>query len=299
MTLPITHNELESALKSPKLKQAPGPDGVTNELLMHLGPEAKKKLLQIYNASWKHGIVPQEWMEAILIPIHKPGKPKNSPSSYRPISLTSCPCKLLDRILNSRLMWFMEKERTFNDEQAGFRPCRSTEDQVTYLTQLIEEGFQAKKETGVVWVDLEKAFDRVWTKGLLLKLLKTKITHKMYNWTKQYIHNRKAKVCLKRKYSRTDSFKQGVPQGGVLSPSLFLIFLNDLISTTSPNVKAVQYADDLALICSEDSLILAQKRLQTTLNRLHQWTTDWSTKVNATKQPTRSLASRTKNKQLT
>ena len=283
MTLPITHNELESALQSLKPKQAPGPDGVTNELLIHLGPEAKKKLLQIYNASWKHGIVPQEWKKAILIPIHKPGKPKNSPSSYRPISLTSCLCKLLERILNSRLMWFMEKERKFNDEQAGFRPCRSTEDQVTYLTQLIEEGFQAKKQTVVVWVDLEKAFDRVWTKGLLLKLLKTNITHKMYNWIKQYIHNRKAKVCLKGKYSRTASFKQGVPQGGVLSPSLFLIFLNDLISTTSPNVKAVQYADDLALICSEDSLILAQKRLQTTLDRLDQWTTDWSMKVNATK----------------
>ena len=175
-------------------------------------------------------------------------KPKNSPSSYRPISLTSCLCKLLERILNSRLMWFMEKERKFKDEQAGFRPCRSTEDQVTYLTQLIEEGFQAKKQTVVVWVDLEKAFDRVWTKGLLLKLLKTNITHKMYNWIKQYIPNRKAKVCLKGKYSRTASFKQGVPQGGVLSPSLFLIFLNDLISTTSPNVRAVQYADDLALI---------------------------------------------------
>ena len=141
---------------------------------------------------------------------------------------------------------------------------------MTYLTQLIEEGFQAKKQTVVVWVDLEKAFDRVWTKGLLLKLLKTNITHKMYNGIKQYIHNRKAKVCLKGKYSRTASFKQGVPQGGVLSPSLFLISLNDLISTTSPNVKAVQYADDLALICSEDSLILAQKRLQTTLDRLDQ-----------------------------
>ena len=132
------------------------------------------------------------------------------------------------------------------------------------------------KQTVMVWVDLEKAFDRVWTKGLLLKLLKTKITHKMYNWIKQYIHNRKAAVCLKGKYNRTASFEQGVPQGGsgVLSPSLFLIFLNDLISTTSPNVKAVQYADDLALICSEDSLILAQKRLQTTLNRLDQWTTE-------------------------
>ena len=74
------------------------------------------------------------------------------------------------------------------------------------MTQLIEEGFQAKKQTVVVWVDLEKAFDRVWTKRLLLKLLKTNITRKMYNWVKQYIHNRKEKVCLKGKYSRTASF---------------------------------------------------------------------------------------------
>ena len=173
-------------------------------------------------------------------------------------------------------MFFKEKERKFNDKQAGFRPCRSPEDQVTYLTQLIGERFHAKKPTVVVWVDLEKAFDRVWTKFLLLKLLKTNATRKMYNWIKQYIHNRKAKVCLKGKYSRTASFKQGVPQGGVLSPSLFLIFLNDLISTTSPNAKAIQYVDDLALICSEDSLIFAQKRLQTTLKRFDQWTTDWS-----------------------
>ena len=89
----------------------------------------------------------------------------------------------------------MKSQNTF--EQAGYRPCRSTEDHVTYLTQLIEEGFQAKKQTVVVWVDLEKAFDRVWAKGLLLKLLKTNIAHKMYSWIKQYIHNRKAKVCLK------------------------------------------------------------------------------------------------------
>ena len=283
MVLPISQHEMNNALTSLKMKQAPGPDDVTNDMLVQLGQGARKKLLQIFNPSWKHGNVPQVWRRAILVPIHKIGKPKNQPSSYRPISLTSCICKLLERIINARLMWFLEKNNILNDGQAGFRSRRSTEDQVTHLAQQIEQGFQNKKHTVAVWIDMDKAFDRVWKKGLLLKLLKTKITHRMFKWIQQYLHNRKAKVKAGGGYSRTASFQQGVPQGGVISPTLFLIFLNDLTKTISPNVKAVLYADDLAILCTEESLILAQGRLQTTLDRLDLWTKDWSMQVNATK----------------
>ena len=126
---------------------------------------------------------------------------------------------------------------------------------------------------------MEKAFDESGRKGLLLKILKTKITHRMFKWIQQYLHNRKAKVKAGGGYSRTASFQQGVLQGGVISPTLFLIFLNDLTKTISPNVKAMPYADDLSILCTEDSLILAQGRLQTTLDRLDLWTKDWSMQV--------------------
>ena len=138
---------MNNALTSLKMKQAPGPDDVTNDMLVQLGQGARKKLLQIFNASWKHGNVPQVWRRAILVPIHKIGKPKNQPSSYQTISLTSCICKLLERIINARLMWFLEKNDIRNDGQAGFRARRSTEDQVTYLAQQIEHGVSEQKNT--------------------------------------------------------------------------------------------------------------------------------------------------------
>ena len=226
-------------------------------------PEVEIMVLPIFqhemnNALTSLGNVPQVWRRAILVPIHKIGKPKNQPSSYRTISLTSCICKLLERIINARLMWFLEKNDILNDGQAGFRARRSTEDKVTYLAQQIEQGFQNKKYTVAVWIYMEKAFDRVWNKGLLLKLLKTKITHRMFKWIQQYLHNRKAKVRVGGGYSRTASIQKGVPHGGVISPKLFLIFLNHLTKKKSPNVKAVQYADDLAILCTEESLITAK-----------------------------------------
>ena len=146
----ISQHEMNNALTSLKMKQAPRPVDITNDMLVQLGQGARKKPLQIFNASWKHGNVPQVLRRAILVPIYKIGKPKNQPSSYRPISLTSCICKLLERIINAKLMWFLEKNNILNDGQAEFRARRSTEDQVTYLAQQIEQGFQNKKHTVAV-----------------------------------------------------------------------------------------------------------------------------------------------------
>ena len=115
-----------------------------------------------------------------MIPIHKKGKAKTEVSNYRPISLTSCIVKVLERIINTRLKWFLESENLLASEQAGFREHHCTEDQTTYLAQEIEDGFQHKKQTLTVWIDLQKAFDTVWTDGLLLKLKKCNIAGNMF-----------------------------------------------------------------------------------------------------------------------
>ena len=104
MRLPLTAQELDTALSKLKSKSTRGPDKVSNDMLCNLGIQARKKLLQLYNASWKSGHIPNMWKKAIQIPIHKSGKPKNMPESYRPISLASCLCKLMERILNHRLI---------------------------------------------------------------------------------------------------------------------------------------------------------------------------------------------------
>ena len=154
MNCPFNTKEFEEALKTLKDKKSPGPDRITNEMLEHLGTKAKSKLLGIFNNSWKTGHVPQSWREADMVPIHKKGKVRANTDSYRPISLTSC--KLMERMINIRLVWHLEKNNIITPEQADFRQHHSTEDQVTYIAQKIEDGFQDKQHTLTVWIDMEK-----------------------------------------------------------------------------------------------------------------------------------------------
>ena len=245
MTLPLTLNELNKVLRKLKKKRSPGPDGITSEMLQHLDTTARLKLLEIFNHSWEEGRVPQIWKEAIMIPIHKKGKDRRKSASYRPISLTSCVVKTMERIINGRLMYYLETEKILSEEQAGFRQFRSTEDQATYLSQEIEDTFQDKKVMLTTWIDLQKAFDKVWTDGLLVKLQRCGIGGRMYKWISSFLMNRKARVKVDGKHSRQFLLRHGVPQGGVISPTLFLIFIDDLINKLPRGIKAALYADDL------------------------------------------------------
>ncbi|KAL8604432.1 hypothetical protein ACOMHN_042261 [Nucella lapillus] len=283
MDMPFKLKELEEAKKSLQDKKSPGPDKVTNEMLKHLGTKAKTKLLTLFNNSWKTGHVPQSWREAYMVPIHKKGKDKARADSYRPISLTSCVGKLLERMINSRLVWHLEKNNIINPKQAGFRQHHSTEDQVTYIAQKIEDGFQDKQHTLAVWLDMEKAYDKVWKNGLRRKLLKSGVTGCMYQWISQYLNNRKARVHINGAYSRKKTLREGVPQGGVLSPTLFLVFINDIIKDIPRKVQGAIYANDLVLWCSEEHLTTTNYRLQQALNVLESWTKQWLVTINAKK----------------
>ena len=280
MNSPYNMEELKTALSCLSLKKAPGPDQITNEMLMNMGPQAKKKLLQLINDSWRTGIVPEIWKEATILPIHKKGKDKKKATSYRPISLTSCVGKLMERLINNRLTWHLENKGHINTEQAAFRQNRSTEDQVTYLTQAIEDSFQEKKHTLAVWVDLEKAFDKVWKDGLRLKLRKCGIDGRMFKWIDQFLKKRKARVKVKHHKSRIKELKHGVPQGGVLSPTLFLVFIKDILEKMPKGVKGAMYADDLVLWCSEEYISTANLRLREALRELENWSRTWMVKVN-------------------
>ena len=149
-----------------------------------------------------------------MIPIFK--KDPKQAASYRPISLTSCVGKTMERVVNQRLKWYLAPE------QAGFRQFRATEDQTTYLVQEIEDAFQER----VAWIDLHRAFDKVWIDGLIVKLMRNGVDNNMLKWIHSYLFNRRARVSLDQLSSRKILLRQGVTQGGVLFPTLFLVFIN-------------------------------------------------------------------------
>ena len=281
MQQPLRFGELQRALKKLRPRRSPGPDGITNEMLIHLGRTAVCELLQIYNPSWEQGVLPLIWREATMIPILKKGKDPKKANSYRPVSLTSCVVKTMERIVNERLKWYLETEDLLALEQAGFWQFRSTEDQATYLSQEIEDAFQEQKLVLVSWIDLQKAFDKVWMEGLLVKLLRNGIASNMFNWIKSYLYNRRTRVC-RQNSQQENSSKARCSTGR----SPVLLFINDLVSELPKGVKAALYADDLVIWCKEEYATTATYRMQLAADKLNSWTEKWCVAVNKDKSST-------------
>ena len=149
--------------------RAPGPDGIHNNLLKHLPEDTLKILKEILNKIWISADFPQQWRAATVIPIPKPNKDRTDPLSYRPIVLTSCLCKVLERMINTRLIWYLEKYRILDRSQCGFRKHHSTTDHLVSLERYLRDAF-AQRQQAVGIFDLEKAYETTWQYGIIRDL---------------------------------------------------------------------------------------------------------------------------------
>jgi hypothetical protein len=182
----------------------------------------------------------------------------------------------MDRIINTRLIWHLEKKSLLLPQQAGFRKHMSTEDQVAHIAQGIKDAFQEGRHTVAVWVDMEKAFDKVWHDGMRLKMLKAGVCGKMFHWISHLLANRTARVQLRGHTSR----KAQIQQGGVLSPTLFVIYINDVTEDIRRSVHSSLYA---ALWTSDKHISSASAQLQNALRILESWLSKWLLKINEEK----------------
>ena len=149
---------------------ATGPDEVHYQMLKHLPPKSLQALLDIFNDIWETGKFPESWELSTIIPFPKPGKDHTEPTNYRPIALTSCLCKTLERMINTRLIWYLESNNLISPVQSGFRSERGTNDNLIRLETLIRDAFIKKEHVVAVFFDLEKAYDTTWRYGILRDL---------------------------------------------------------------------------------------------------------------------------------
>jgi hypothetical protein len=182
--------------------------------------------------------------------------------------------KVFERIIKFRLQWHFEHFNCIPKFQAGFRPGFSTFDHIVRLESHIKESFNKSQNTYAVFLDISKAYDSVWIPALLYKLSKLKISGPILNWLKHFLTNRSFTVRINNKLSSPAALKRGVPQGGVLSPTLWLAYMYDFPIPT-PLCHTALFADDIELHTSSNSNVRAAEVLQPYLNRIGLWATDW------------------------
>lgn len=274
--------EIAAIIAKFKPKKAPGMDGIQNIVLKNLPRKAIVLLTNIFNACLRRGYFPKEWKIAKVLAFRKPGKDKLFPQNYRPISLLCTTSKILEKIILNRIHKHEEVHQQLIDEQFGFRENRSTTQQLARLTDFISNSFNIKHTVAIAFLDMEKAFDTVWRKGLIFKLHKLN-QFKIYllKILMSYLKDRSFFISVNDTISSVREAIEGVPQGSLVGPVLYVYFTNDVPS----NARASRgvFADDTSIFAASRKKDLAIKRINEYANEMIDYYYKWKIKVNYNK----------------
>jgi len=278
---PITLTELKTALARSKSK-SPGPDNIPYAFLQNLTHNQLLTLLTFYNYIFNTGF-PEQWRESIIIPLLKPGKTATLATSYRPIALTNVLCKTLEKIINWRLQAFLEETCFYDPCQSGFRAGHCTMDPLCRITESIQNCLLNGKYCLAIFLDIKGAFDCVWHHGLYVKLQKAGINGKTARFIKEFTQKRKIRVRTGNHTSNPYQLHSGVPQGSVLSPTLFSIMINDIFEGFPSTISHSLYADDGAIWTESNTLAEAAITMQDAISKLEKWTQKCGLQLSADK----------------
>ena len=279
-TIQTSTNEIEIIISNLDPSKACGHDKIGNKIIKMCIPGLLAPLTMLCNRSLLSGEFPSDWKKANVIPLFKKDDRQNK-TNYRPVSLLPSLSKILEKVVFTSLYKFLLNINFLNPLQSGFRPGDSTVNQLIYLVHLIYEALELGKEVRMVFLDISKAFDRVWHKGLLYKLEKIGIRDPLLKWFRSYLSDRQQRVVIESQESEWLEIRAGVPQGSVLGPLLFLIYINDITNTIYN--QCLLYADDTSLLTVVEDPFQSASSLNSDLRKIHTWSVDWQVTMNSSK----------------
>ena len=281
----LTTDELNAAIRHMNSKTSIDPLGISNKMLKNLGHEVKDHIIKLFNRCLESEQVPQIWKHSVISMILKNGQNNGLVGSYRPISMTPCLARLFERLVLQRLEVFLKLNNIIINNQSGFRKNRQTKDNLLYTIQNAQEGFNCEEKTLTIFFDVAAAFDKVWHQGLIFKLLELGVPYYLISIIEAFLENRTFTVKIEGKESGHYIIVCGVPQGGVLSPTLFSVYVNNIPIAKGEKETCLLFADDLVYqlrykykIKGKVAKITqteAEKKAQGYLNLLEQWMNLW------------------------
>ncbi|KAG5872933.1 RNA-directed DNA polymerase from mobile element jockey, partial [Gonioctena quinquepunctata] len=279
---PISEFDVEVAIHRGK-NTAPGPDSINRKTMKRLPNTIYPILALLMNACLEFTYFPRSWKYANTVMIPKPGKDPTKLDSYRPISLINVPGKLFELILKLRIMEYFEINNILPPFQHGFRAEHSTQNALIGLTTDVEKNLNSGHCTVAIFLDIQKAFDKVWHDGLIKKLIELHLPEHFIRLLISYIRNRKTRVKIGTELSDPPITPQaGVPQGSILSPILFSLYVHDIPKTH----EIIQYADDTVLYVSAPNTQTLNRRAQNMLGEFTNWCSMWRVQLNPNKTQT-------------
>ena len=288
----IRTDEIISLVRNLNPNKATGSDGISGKMLLLCDESAGIPLKLIFDNILLTSSYPDMWKIANVTPVFKKGD-KQSYKNYRPISLLPICGKMFEKIIFNNLYPYLNENNFITKKQSGFRPGDSTTNQLLLLVDEIHQAFENRNslEVRAVFPDISKAFDKVWHDGLIFKLKQNGISGSLLKLFENYLHDRKQRVVLNGSFSEYSNIESGVPQGSVLGPLLFLIYINDLETNINSNIRF--FADDTMLFSIVKDPVTSADDLNHDLNIIYQWARQWKMEFNpdATKQATEVLFS--------
>ena len=266
--------DVRNTLRNLDPGKASGPDEIPTRVLKECAAELASPLSRLFQLFFSHGLFPDQWKTARVIPIHKRDS-KSDPSKYRPISLLSVISKVMESSVHKQLQKYLLHHDLISNKQYGFRPNHSTADLLTVLSQTWNNTLDKGGEVYVVALDIKGAFDQVWHNGLCAKLSSKGITGRLHVWLQNYLQGRSINVVLSGQSSLPRPINASVPQGSILGPLLFSIFIDDVVEQCKNNIFL--YADDstiFAPVTSSNGPEVAAS-LNKDLENIRKWADAW------------------------